>query len=174
MKILIKVGLIIISLSHEINDINQCIIFFKGIDKNLILKPEREMLKNTEGRDNIEFLLYGKVLGNINIFQSLYLLNENNYEQCLDDFRDNFHNIIKIVKQSKGNTEFIKIENGIFKYFYEDAIKEIKELVNKLNTDSNYPIPTMWFGKNNKNNNANGEHRKKCGLIGGIKNLKGL
>ena len=171
-----KVGLTIISLSHEINHINQSIIFFKGNDKNLLFTPEREgeIFKNREGGENKECILYGKVMGNINIFESLYLLNENNYEQSLDDFRNNFNNILNIVKQTRGNSKFIQIENGIFKYFYEDAIKNIKELVNKINVDSSYQIPTMWVGKINKKNSANSKHRKKCGLIGGITNLKGF
>ena len=85
-----KVGLTIINSYHEINHTNQSLIFFKGNDKNLFNTPERE------GGENFECLLFGKIMGNINLFQSLYLLNENNYDQNVDEFRQNFKNIISM------------------------------------------------------------------------------
>lgn len=130
-----KVGLTIINSYHEINHINQSLIFFKGNDKNLLNTSEREgdEFHRREGGENFECLLFGEIMENINLFQSLYLLNEKNYEQNLNEFRENFKNIISIVKETNGNTNFIMIEDGIFKYFYEDNIIEVREFIKKLN-----------------------------------------
>ena len=161
-----KVGLTIINSYHEINHINQSLIFFKGNDKNLLNTPEREgdEFYRKEGGENFEYLLFGKIMENINLFQSLYLLNEKNYEQNLDEFRENFKNIISIVKVTNGNTNFIKIEDGIFKYFYEDNIIEVREFIKKLNKGLIYQ-PVIC---NDENNNENlYYYKKKCGLLGG-------
>ena len=63
-------GLTIINSYHEINHTNQSLIFFKGNDKNLLNTPEREgdEFYRREGGENFECLLFGKIMGNINLF----------------------------------------------------------------------------------------------------------
>jgi len=164
-----KVGLTIINSYHEINHTNQCLIFFKGNDKNLFNTPEREgdEFFRREGGENFECLLFGKIMGNINLFQSLYILNEKNYEQNLDEFRENFENIISIVKKTNGNTNLIKIEDGIFKYFYEENKIEVRKFIKNLNRDLNYQLPVILIGKFNSCNEKINYYKKKCGLLGG-------
>ena len=125
-----KVSLTIVNSLHEIIHAEQDIIFFKGNNKYLILSPTRTVRKDKKGNDieikeggmSFEYLLFGKIVDRIDLFQCLYIMNEKNYDQNLAQFRENFQNIGKLVKDSKGETNLIKIENGIFKMFYQNSI----------------------------------------------------
>ena len=163
-----KVGLTIPNCLHEINHTNQILIFFKGSDKNLINTPERQGFEIEEG-ENLEILLFGEIMQDIDLFQSLYILNEKNYEQDLESFRKNFRNIKNIVIETNGRSELINIKNGIFKefYYFDDLNNNIKELEN----DSDYIMPTLFIAKINKKI-RNKRNKKKCGLIGSLKNIK--
>ena len=177
-----KIGLTIDNSLHEINHANQMIIFFKGNNKDLINSPERNNIKEneniSEGGISLEYLLFGRIIRKMNLFECLYVMNEKNYEQDLDQFRNNFINIVDLVKKSKENTEYIKIENGIFKRFYDNSISEIKDIIDLLSTkDStkdNFDIslPRMFIGKYNKSQeNEKDIHQKKCMLYGGWKKI---
>ena len=189
-----KVGLTTVNSLHEINHANQCIIYFKGNNNDLINSPQRKLkdledfkkneeMENKNEKDIIykeggncfEMILFGRIIKNINLFECLYILNEENYKQDLKEFKENFMNIKEIVKSSKGETKFIKIENGIFKEFYEKSIKEIKSIIKLLKKPSGRP-PIMCIGKFNKDSNDNDDDDKdldtpirKCCLIGGWK-----
>ena len=151
-----KVGLTVMNIFHEINHIYQSIIFFKGNDTNLL---------NTTEREGLDIILFGKTIQKIDLFQSLYILNEKNYEQSLEKFRENFENILKIVKETDGKSDLINIEYAIFKEFFNKD--DINNFIIKLN-DSHYIIPTMFMGKINKNQNKD-NNIAKCGIIGGWK-----
>ena len=177
-----KIGLTIDNSLHEINHANQMIIFFKGNNKDLINSPKRNNIKEneniSEGGISLEYLLFGRIIRKMNLFECLYVMNEKNYEQDLDQFRNNFINIVDLVKKSKENTEYIKIENGIFKRFYDNSISEIKDIIDLLSTkDStkdNFDIslPRMFIGKYNKSQeNEKDIHQKKCMLYGGWKKI---
>ena len=165
-----KIGLTIVNSIHEINHVNQCIIFFKGNDKNLINTPERKGKiydKRKEGGENLECLLFGEIINSVNLLQCLYIMNEENYKQDLLKFRENFKNIRNIVASTDGETKFIKIKKGVFKKFYKESILEIKNIVKSIKYNEIF-IPTMNIGKSNKNKkNVNYIPKRKCGLIGG-------
>ena len=175
-----KIGLTITNCIHEINHVNQILIYFKGNEKDLINSPEREFeeLRNKKGKVNIseggmsiEYILFGKSMTEINLLECLYIMNEENYDQDLKKFKENFMNIKEIVKESNGETKFIKIENGIFKSFYQKSIKEIESIITLLNTSTNNFTPSMSIGKFNKNLNVEISNipKKKCAVIGGWK-----
>ena len=167
------VGLTIVNSIHEVNHANQAIIFFKGNDKTLIDSTERIIKDNipvSEGGISLKFILFGDLLERLNLFECLYILNEKNYEQELDEFRENFRKIVDIVKETKGETEFIKIENGIFKILYEKAIKDIKQLINDLDNNSILTIPQIYIEKSKfSKNNMVCIIRHKCAVFGGYK-----
>lgn len=160
-----KVGLTVVNVFHEINHTNQNLIFYKGNDTKLLNTPEREGL-GKEGWNSLEYLLFGKIIQDIDLFQSLYILNENNYKQSLEKFKENFENIHKIVKETDGKSKLINIEDGIFKEFFNK--NDIAHFIGKLN-DSNYVMPTMFIGKMNKNLINKYKNITKCGIIGGWK-----
>ena len=172
-----KVGLTIVNIFHEEYNAIRSIIFFKG-NKNLLFNPKTKVGKNIESNESqfyIEDLLFGRNITSINLLECLYILNENNYEQDIEKFRDNFKNIRKIVKDTKGNTDFIKIKNGIFKHFYDNCLEEIKEIIKNLDKTINYFIPMMYIGNNNNTleDDNNYIQPKKCCLMGGKKkNIK--
>ena len=182
-----KVSLTIVNSLHEIIHAEQDIIFFKGNNKYLILSPTRIARKDKKGNDieikeggmSFEYLLFGKIVDRIDLFQCLYIMNEKNYDQNLAQFRENFQNIGKLVKESKGETNLIKIENGIFKMFYQNSIEEIKNVFKKLNEKSKYSFPKMFVGKRNVGSDDDNDDeddedympKRKCGLIGGSKKI---
>ena len=166
-----KIGLTIVNSLHEINHANQIILFFKGSNKDLINSPERiinENLSSKEGGFSLEYILFGDVISRINLFQCLYIMNEKNYDQELSQFRENFMKIQDIVIETKGETELIKIENGIFKKFYDNVIQDIKSLLSDLNDKTILAIPRIYIEKTNKiGDNKDYEPQKKCALFGG-------
>ena len=166
-----KIGLTIVNSLHEINHANQVIIFFKGNNKDLINSPERiinENLSSTEGGFSLEYILFGDVISRINLFQCLYIMNEKNYDQELSQFRENFMKIQDIVIETKGETELIIIENGIFKRFYDNVIQDIKSLLSDLSDKTILAIPRIYIEKTNKiGDNKAYEPQKNCALFGG-------
>ncbi len=123
---------------------------------------------------SIEYILFGKSITEINLLECLYIMNEENYNQNLNEFKENFMNIKEIVKESNGDTKFIKIENGIFKSFYQKSIKEIESIITLLNTSPDGFTPSMSIGKVNKDlNNENFNiPKKKCAVFGGWKKFQ--
>ena len=70
-----KIGLTLVNSIHEINHANQIIIFFKGNNKDLINSPERFIKENIsikKGGFSIEYLLFGKIVNRVNLFECLY------------------------------------------------------------------------------------------------------
>ena len=159
-----KIGLTIVNSLKEIYHVNQYILYFKGINKSSIYTEGKK-----EGGKNLEDLLFGKIINNVNLFQSLYIMNEENYSQNLKEFRENFKNLNDIILKTNGKTKFIEIKKGIFKKFYKKCKLEIKTLIINIKNDSNY-IPAMTIRNSNKDSeNDNYLPKKKCLLIGGRK-----
>ena len=116
--------------------------------------------------------MFGKYIERINLLECLYVMNEKNYEQDLDQFRNNFINIRNLVKESKEKTEFIAIKDGIFKKFYDiNIIDEIKKIARKLNIKINHFIPMIRVGYYYKKQEKDEEKyyipQTKCKLFGG-------
>jgi len=157
-----KIGLTIINSLFEINNANQSILNFKCNNKNFIDKSN----KRKEDNESLVKLLFGKNLTHVNLFQSLYIMNEKNYNQDLFKFRENFENIKNIIKLKKEKTNFIKINKGNFKDFYEESKLEVKNLIMHINEDE-YFIPEIIIRNSNKHMDIdNLIPTKKCGLIG--------
>ena len=166
-----NVGLTIVNSIHEINHANQVIIFFKGNNRELLYSPERIIEENipvSEGGNSLEYLLFGKIIGRIDLFECLYIMNEDNYEQNLEQFRENFRKIKDIVIETKGETKFIKIENGIFKSFYVNAIKDIQKIIEHLEQKTILTVPKIYIEKLNKpEDDEDYIALNKCALFGG-------
>ena len=134
------------------------------------MRQRHDNIPLSEGGISLEFLLFGDVLERPNLFECLYILNEKNYDQELEEYRENFRKIVDIVKETKGETEFIKIENGIFKNLYEKAITEIKQLINDLDNNSILTLPQIYIEKSKfPKNNLKCIIRHKCAVFGGFK-----
>ena len=95
-------------------------------------------------------------------------MNDINYKQNIKEFRKNFKKIRQIVKEAKGNTDFIKIKNDKFKKFYDNSIQDIEEIIQFLASKC---ITVKYKGTNN--NDSEDEYEdyipNKCGIMGGKK-----
>ena len=116
-----KIAVTIDNTLHEINHINQNILYFKGNNSSLFNTPKRKGFKsNSEGGEDFEEILFGKKIEYIGILESLYILNEKNYSQTLEQFRNNFINLYNLNIPLEKKIEFLTIpEDGIFKEICE-------------------------------------------------------
>ena len=122
---ILRIGAVIENSLHELNHMNQDILYFKGNDKKLFYSPKREHIAGEDGGENLEVLLFGRKVSYIRILECLYILNEQNYNQSLNDFRANFK---KLYDKSIGYDEKMNyLKDGlIFKEFF-DLIKIYKK-----------------------------------------------
>ena len=94
-KILYTAGIIKTNF-HELNH-NFYNIFYYHENGNIPLKtPRKDGLNFREGGREMELLLFGNILDNINIKQALYILNENNYQKNIFQFKEDFENLYKL------------------------------------------------------------------------------
>ena len=89
----LKIGSVIENSIHEINHLNQDILFLRGCDEKLFFSPKRHNLKG-DGGQHLEELLFKKKIETISIVECFYILNEDNYNQSLNDFKTNFINLM--------------------------------------------------------------------------------
>ena len=90
---------------YEINHVNKCLIYFKGNIFDLINSK-------VNGREKINNIFYLE-----NWYELILIMNENNYEQNINEFRNNFINIRGIVKASKGQRNLSKLKREYLKAF---------------------------------------------------------
>ena len=76
----------------------------------------------------IEILLFGNVIKHLNINEAAYILNENNYKQNLNDFRNGFQKANEIILE---NYEVYGVFSEEFKEFKKDW-KEWKKVKNNV------------------------------------------
>jgi ATP sulfurylase len=69
-------------------------MFYYHENGNIPLKtPRNEGLAIREGGRAMELLLFGKIIHNLNIKQALYILNENNYNKNVYQFKEDFEKL---------------------------------------------------------------------------------
>ena len=120
---------------HEINHLNQDILYFIGGYTNEFETPKRYDLKENDGEEYLEEILFGKKIDRLKILECFYLLNENNYNQSLDNFKTNFENLysnkieysekIKYLKNNDPEATFREIFDEINNY-KENKFKKIE------------------------------------------------
>ena len=123
----LKIGAIVDDSLHEINHANQNLLYFRGCDKSMFYSPKRQNLTG-DGGENLEILLFGKKIVTINTIQCFYILNEDNYNQSLNDFNKNFNNLTDSKIKYSEKEPYIKNnrDNAIFKEFF-NLIKNYNE-----------------------------------------------
>ena len=127
----LRCGAVIDISLNELNHINQNILYYNENNKNLLNTPKGKDLKG----ENFEEILFGKKLESLRLLECFYILNENNWNQTLEDFKKNFKSLydnsieysekIKYLKNNDNNAvfnEFFKI----IKDFYEKDFKLIE------------------------------------------------
>ena len=143
-KPILKCGALIENSMHELNHLNQNIIYFRGSDKSLFYTPKREWLKGEDGGENMEEILFGEKIDMLKLLESFYILNELNYEQSLKDFRKNFQDL------TKNNVDFSK-KMKFIKCYKDDAIfKEFFEIIKDLDQKTIVEIELSWVSTKSK------------------------
>ena len=114
-------SLVVINL-HEVNhNFHNYIIFFKYGEA--ILKSSRKIfMLEREGGNNMEKMLFGKVLKNLNLKQALYILNENYYNKSLYQFQNDF----LLLKEDDCKCE------GIFEEYSKINLKDDEEIFDNI------------------------------------------
>ena len=101
---------------HEMNHLFYDLLFLQSNGINEVETPRKYNIEISESGKNLERLLFKRVLYRMTLPECIYILNEENYNKSLKDFRDDFNEI---------NSYPLKIvENGIFSKF--NSIYEIK------------------------------------------------
>ena len=101
---------------HEMNHLFYDLLFLQSNGINEVETPRKYNIEISESGKNLERLLFKRVLYRMTLPECMYILNEENYNKSLKDFRDDFNEI---------NSYPLKIvENGIFSKF--NSIYEIK------------------------------------------------
>ena len=111
--------------THEINHEFYNILFFHS---NGTYPPEihrKKFIEERESGKNLETLLFGRVIRSLNLAEALYLLNENNYQKHLNDFRDGFTRLDKDY-----NIDDLKMDKNCIFYEFNKIIniKNFKEI----------------------------------------------
>ena len=113
---------------HEINHLNQDILYFKGNDITLFFSPKRKNLKGEDGGANLEEILFGRRIKDLRMLECFYILNEDNYNQSLKNFRKNFENLYNNNIDFSEKIKYLKNNkiDKMFKEFFDD-IKDYEE-----------------------------------------------
>jgi len=106
--------------------------------------PRKKSLEFCEEGYYIDLALFGKILQEINLEQSLYILNEKNYQKTYLDFQYGFNNI---------NKEDLKVE-GTFKGMSEN-------IINNLNIDFENNAKSVFIKLNSFSTE---ENKIYCGI----------
>ena len=116
---------------HELNH-NFYNMFYYYENGNIPLKtPRKDGLEFREGGRAMELLLFGKIIHSLNIKQALYILNENNYNKDIYQFKEDFE---KLYQASENINDYII--SGEFSEY--NSINNNKELLNKENRSTIY------------------------------------
>ena len=114
---------------HELNHIFYSIYFFHKNGTIPLTTPKKQKKEDEEGSRYMEYLLFNLILKKINLKQAIYILNEDNYNKSLTDFRNDF------ISQNKNS---VKI-NGEFNHL-NDIIKSLLKKNEDPSNLSNYII----------------------------------
>ena len=108
---------------HEFGHAINSVLSF--IDNKLkpIGTPRKKFLKFKEGGYYLELLLFGKIINNLSYGEALYILNLNNYNKSLDDFKNGFEKL---------SIEDLKI-SGLFKDLNLNDVKKVENLKTEVN-----------------------------------------
>ena len=102
---------------HEMNHIFYDLLFLQSNGINDVETPRKYNIEISESGKNLERLLFKRVLYRMTLPECIYILNENNYNKSLENFREDFNEINNCPPKIE--------ENGIFSNF--NSIYEIKE-----------------------------------------------
>ena len=109
--------------TYTINMINKVVNKIKIINEweNISSSPLFFNLKNKECEKNVEFLMFGRIIEDLNIKEAIFILNSNNYNLSLNEFRSVFMNLKnkKLEDIFKAELNNSNIDDSIIKAYEE-------------------------------------------------------
>ena len=146
-------SMIIEIIYHEFGHAINSVLSFIENKLKLIGTPRKEFLKIKEGGYYLELALFGKVIKNLSYGEALYILNLNNYNKSLDNFKNGFEKLsIDDLKISglfsdlnlKNKNEVENLKNEVYIKAKieekEDSLKNIKIVIPPKNDILNREI----------------------------------
>ena len=104
-------GIIVTIIYHEFGNAINTVISFKENKMKSNNTPRKTFLKYKEGGRYLELILFGKAIDKLTLGEALYVLNLNNYEKSLEEFRKGFLELNDKDLIIKGPFEDFNIEN---------------------------------------------------------------
>ena len=83
-------GSFVVIIDHELNHNFHNYYYMTQNGKESIKTTRKKEFAEREGGDNIERVLFGRVMNELTLRQALYILNEKNYSKSLNQFREEF------------------------------------------------------------------------------------
>jgi uncharacterized protein YdcH (DUF465 family) len=83
-------GALGVIIDHELNDNFHNYYYMTQNGKESIKTPRKNEFAEREGGNNIERVLFGRVMNELSLRQALYILNERNYSKSLNQYREEF------------------------------------------------------------------------------------
>lgn len=142
---------VIKSSTHEINHEFYNILFMHSNGLIPLETPRKKFMDERESGKNFEILLFDRKVYNLNLLECMFILNENNYNKNLEDFRRDFNELKREDLQLNEKNIFYEL-NKVFK------INNFEEVANKSSITCN------------QEENSNIEIFKKC-ILGDIENV---
>ena len=109
--------------TYTINIINKVVNKIKIINEweNISSSPLFFNLKNKECEKNVEFLMFGRIIEDLNIKEAIFILNSNNYNLSLNEFRSVFMNLKnkKLEDIFKAELNNSNIDDNVIKVYEE-------------------------------------------------------
>ena len=107
-------GAIVAINDHEINHNYHNYYYCSKNGNESVITPIKMEINERERGNNMEKILFGRVLNNLTLRQALYILNEKNYEKSLNQFRKGFLELKEELCKCEGIfNEYSKIQFNI-------------------------------------------------------------
>ena len=121
----INKSILLVNIQHEFGHTHRTFLFFINYNNisfdsplvKLKLKQDDDFIDIEEGGHLFEYLLYNRIVDDVNLKEAVYINNINNYSKSLNDFRNGFIELDKISlenvlkDQSNNNEEILNIYN---------------------------------------------------------------
>ena len=167
-----------LNMEHEFGHSHKLVIFCSNNKKNFyfdspvvkIKLNKTDTITIDEGGDLFEYLLYNRIIEEMNIKEIIYILNLNNFKKDLDDYRNDFINLEKekvidvFNRECKDNKELSEFFE-IYKKLPENVKKKLETTKFKSGkrisqgSQINFEKITFSGGKIRKPHNKNKRHR---------------
>ena len=174
-KHLIRKAFMIVHIQHEYGHIHKPLLVYLFSEKNLFDSPcvklkisDDTKIKTSEGGKIIEYLLYERIIEELNMKEIIYICNLSNFSKNLEVFRRDFlnlknENLLSVFeREAKGNPEINEIFEE-YKRLPEEVKNKLEKQIFKSAKRTGEEIPNdlenIYF-ESSKRNKSHDKHKK--------------